>query len=168
MAMKEIKTREIDENVFKMIADEWMLICAGDENRHNMMTASWGFLGEMWGKECSTVAIRPSRYTFDLVENSDTYALCFMGDMRDVYNLCGKESGRDTDKVKATELTPVFEDGTMYFEEARLVLICKKMYADDLKPECFTDKAAAQKWYNNDFHRMFTGEITKVLVNTEK
>ncbi len=163
MAFKEIKPSDIRENFIPAVRDEWMLISAGDEKCHNMMTASWGFTGEMWGKDCAIAAIRPTRHTYTLTEQNDYFALCFMGDNRECHKVCGSESGRDVDKVAKTGLTPIFDCGTMYFEEARLVLIVKKMYADTLKPECFTDKAADTKWYNNDYHKMYFGEIVKVL-----
>ena len=74
---KEINAREIDGNLIKMIADEWMLIAAGDSEAHNMMTASWGFAGEMWGAHN---AIRwiflkstiPSHYRFMVKERIST------------------------------------------------------------------------------------------------
>lgn len=37
-----------------------MLITAGDENGYNMMTASWGFMGEMWEADSVIAMIRPS------------------------------------------------------------------------------------------------------------
>lgn len=164
MGFKEIAPKEIKENAIKMISDEWMLICAGDKEKHNMMTASWGFLGEMWGKDCAICAIRPTRHTYSIIENTDTYALAFMGEGHPSHKICGSKSGRDIDKIAETGLTPIFENGTMYFEEARLVIICKKLYTDTLKPENFEDKGDDKKWYNNDYHKMYYGEILKVLV----
>ena len=73
------------------------------------------------------------------------------------------KSGRDIDKVKETGLTPIYSDGTMYFEEARLVIILKKIYLDDIKPQNFLDKEIDEKWYNDDYHTMFYGEVLKVL-----
>ena len=48
--MKEITAKQIDSNLINMIANEWMLVSAGDESGYNMMTASWGGMGEMWNK----------------------------------------------------------------------------------------------------------------------
>ncbi len=163
MNFKEISPKEIDGNIISMISDEWMLISAGNEQTQNMMTASWGFMGEMWGKDTVIAAVRPTRHTFGILEENDTFALCFMGEQRDVHKICGSQSGRDIDKVAETGLTPVYSEGTVYFREARLVIIAKKTYADTLKPECFIDKSADEKWYNNDYHKMFYGEIIKVL-----
>lgn len=160
---KEISPKEIPDNLIKAISDEWMLITAGDREGYNMMTASWGFAGEMWGSDSVIAMIRPQRYTMKFVEESDYFTLSFYGDNRRIHKVCGSKSGRDVDKTAETGLTPVFSDNSVYFEEARLVLICKKQYLDTLREECFIDKEPL-RWYDGDFHNMIIGKIEKVLI----
>lgn len=161
---KEITAKDIKDNIIKSIADEWMLISAGDKNGYNMMTASWGFMGEMWGSDTAIAMIRPQRYTMEFVDKNDYYALSFYGENKDIHKVCGSKSGRDVNKTELTGLTPVFDYGTVYFSEARLVIICKKRYVDSLKEECFLDKELL-KWYENkDYHKMIFGKIEKVLI----
>ncbi len=162
--MKEIKAKEIKDNIIKLIADEWMLVASGDESGYNMMTASWGGMGEMWGKEVAVTVIRPQRYTYEFMEKNEYFTLSFYGDRKDIHAVCGKKSGRDTDKTAETGLTPVFDNGTVYFDKARLVVVCRKLYASDLSEDSFIDESCL-KWYNGDLHRMYVGEIVKVLVN---
>ena len=50
MAFKEISIESLKFNPFEKISKEWMLITAGDEEKSNMMTASWGGVGIMWRK----------------------------------------------------------------------------------------------------------------------
>ena len=161
---KEISAKEIDGNLIKAIADEWMLISAGNENSYNMMTASWGFGGEMWGNDSVIAMIRPQRYTMDFVNDNDYFTLSFYGDNKGVHKVCGSMSGRDVDKTQLTGLTPVFSDGTVYFEEARMVIVCKKQYVDILKEECFADKEPLKCYENKDYHYMIIGKIEKVLI----
>ncbi len=160
---KEISAKEIKENLIEAISNEWMLIAAGDEDGFNMMTASWGFAGEMWGEDSVIAMIRPQRYTMDFVNSHDYFTLSFYGDDKEIHKICGSKSGRDVDKARLTGLVPVFEDNTVYFEQARLVLICKKQYVDCLKEENFVDQSVL-KWYNKDYHNMVIGKIEKVLV----
>ena len=161
---KEITAKEIKENIIKSIADEWMLITAGDESGYNMMTASWGFMGEMWGEDTCIAMVRPGRYTMDFIDKNDYYTLSFYGDKKDIHKVCGSMSGRDVNKTELTGLTPVFDYNRVYFNEARLVIVCKKQYLGELKEEEFTDKSPL-KWYENkDFHKMIFGKIEKVLV----
>lgn len=158
-----ISPKEIDGNLIKAIADEYMLISAGDENGFNMMTASWGFAGEMWGNDSAIAMIRPQRYTWEFIEKNDYFTLSFYGDEKQIHKICGSKSGRDVNKAELTGLKPIFSDGTVYFEQARLVLICKKQYVQQLEAECFTDKEPL-KWYNDDLHYMVIGKIEKVLI----
>lgn len=165
-AFKEINPKEIVESPFKLIGDDWALVTAGDRKKFNTMTISWGGVGIMWGKPVVFTFIRPQRYTFAFMENGDRYTMSFFDEKyRDALKFCGSKSGRDYNKVKETGLTPAFtENGSVYFEEAKLVLECKKMYAQNLNAESITDRESVDKWYNNDFHKMYISEITKVLV----
>lgn len=160
---KEISVKDIKANLVSAIADEWMLISAGNEESHNMMTASWGFMGEMWGADSVVIAVRPQRYTMKFLDENDTFALSFYGDNKAIHKVCGSESGRDVNKTEKTGLTPVCEEGTVYFEEANKVIICKKQYVSRLDPDKFIDKEPL-KWYPaEDYHYMIIGKIIKVL-----
>lgn len=161
---KEITAKEIKRNLINAIANEWMLISAGDENAHNMMTASWGFLGEMWGQDTAIAMIRPQRYTMEFVDKNDYYALSFYGDNKAIHKICGSMSGRDVNKTELTGLTPVFADNTVYFEEANLVIICKKQYVQEMDENCFIDQEPLRWYPNKDYHKMVFGKIEKVLV----
>ena len=54
MAFHEVPIESLEFNPFKKISKQWMLITAGDEKKSNTMTASWGGLGIMWGKNVAT------------------------------------------------------------------------------------------------------------------
>ncbi len=159
----ELSKKELKENFIRAIADEWMLIAAGDQSGYNMMTASWGFAGEMWGEDAVCVAIRPQRYTKKFVDNSEYFSLTFYGDNKAIHKVCGSMSGRDVDKAQLAGLTPVFSEAAPYFEQARLVLICKKQYVQQMSADCFTDAEPLEKWYNDDLHYLYIGKIEKVL-----
>ena len=164
MGFKEINVKELNENFIKNIADEWMLITAGDKVNYNMMTASWGFMGEMWGADSVIAMVRPGRYTMEFIDKNDYFTLSFYGERKDIHKVCGSMSGRDVDKTEMTGLTPVFSDNSVYFNEARLVFICKKQYVSPLTENGFCDTEPLNKWYNNDLHNMIIGKIEKVLI----
>lgn len=164
MMLKQIKLNELSLNPFTMIGDEWMLISAGDEQKYNMMTAAWGGLGVMWGKSVAAVVIRPTRYTLDFVKAKDHFALNFFdSSFKPVLSYCGSHSGRDVDKEKGTGLTPVFTAQAPYFAQAKLVMVCRKLYQQKLDPGCFLDGSLDAKWYpEKDYHECFVGEIAGV------
>ena len=161
---KEINAKEIEGNLIKAVADEWMLISAGDENDYNMMTASWGFMGEMWNNDSVVIAVRPQRYTMKFLNENDRFTLSFYGDNKAIHKVCGTKSGIDTDKTALTGLKPVFSDGTVYFEQARMVIVCKKQYVSRLEKEKFADREPLKNYANDDYHYMIIGKIEKVLV----
>ncbi|MEE0872696.1 MAG: flavin reductase family protein [Ruminococcus sp.] len=163
---REITPQEIAENPFKLIGGDWALVTAGDRERFNTMTISWGGMGIMWNKPVVFSFIRPQRYTFEFTEQNDRFTMSFFDEeYRKALAFCGSKSGRDVDKVKETGLTPAFtEDGVPYFEEAKLVLVCKKLYAQDLNAQSITDQAVVSPNYNgNDYHKMYVSEIVKAL-----
>ena len=162
---RELTAKEITDNPFRLIGDDWALVTSGTEERFNTMTVSWGGVGIMWGKPVAFTFIRPQRYTFEFMENNEYFTMSFFDEsQRDALKFCGSRSGRDCDKVKETGLTPAFTDeGVPYFEEARLVLVCKKMYSQFLNEDSITDSESVAKWYNDDYHKMYISEIVKVL-----
>ena len=166
-SFKKITPQEIRDNPIKMIADDWMLITAGNQDEFNMMTASWGTIGNLWNEPVVFIFVRPQRYTYEFTENSDYFTLTFFEEKhRDILQFCGTKSGRDFDKVKETGLTPVFTElGNVYYEQARLVIECEKIYADFLKEDKFIDQAIVEKMYpNKDFHKVYVGKILNAWV----
>lgn len=163
--LHEISVDNLTINPFQLIGKDWYLLTAGTEAGWNTMTASWGTLGIFWGKPVVNSFIRTSRHTLDFVEREDTFTLSFFDESyRAALQFCGSHSGRDCDKAKETGLTPCFLDGTTAFAEAKLVLVCKKLYCYDIKPEEMIDPSL-QKWYADGmggYHRCFFGEICKV------
>ena len=163
---QKIDPKTLDENVFSLIHDKWMLVSAGTADRCNTMTASWGGIGVMWGKNVAVTVIRPQRYTKEFVESHDCFTLSFYPEeYKKALSLCGSKSGREIDKAEETGLIPVFDQAAPYFEQASLVLVCKKLYAQPMDPAGFVDKALDSRWYpDKDYHKMFVGEVIKVLV----
>ncbi len=163
---KTLSPQEITDNPFKLIGSDWGLVTAGTPDSFNTMTVSWGGVGIMWNKPAAFTFIRPQRYTFGFLEEKERFSISFFDDsFRKALAFCGSKSGRDVDKVKETGLTPAFtEDGVPYFEEARLVLVCKKLYGQFLDEESVIEGETVLKQYNgDDWHKMYISEITEVL-----
>jgi len=163
--LRPINVSLIKDNTFKLIGADWMLITSGDINDHNTMTASWGAFGELWHKKVCFCFVRPTRYTYKFIEESDTFTLCFFDDSyRDVLTYCGTKSGRDVNKVADMGLTPVEgEMGSVHFSQARLVIECRKVYIHDLDPDDFLDPAVHDEYPQKDYHRMYIGEVLRCL-----
>ena len=165
MSFRESGPEQLTENPFRLIGRDWMLITAGDRSSFNTMTASWGGLGVLWERKVAFCFVRPTRYTYQFMERSPLYTLSFYPEQhRKTLTFLGSHSGRDRDKVKESGLTPVRDEGFIYFDEARLVLVCRKLYFQDIGPERFLDPKIMDMYPQKDFHRMYVGEVVNCLV----
>lgn len=163
--MKEIKHELLEENPFKIIGEDWLLLTAKKDGKVNTMTASWGGLGIMWGKKVAYIFIRPQRYTKEFVDFADKLSVSVLpSKFKKELSYLGTVSGRDEDKISKANLTLKDYEDVPTFEEARLTLICKKLYAQELKEDCFIEKENIEKWYpNKDYHTMYVVEIENIL-----
>lgn len=161
-----VDPHKIPGNIIKMLEMDWMLITAGNDSQFNMMTASWGGLGRLYERPTATCFIYPTRYTYQYMEKGDYYTLSFYTEAyREQLKYCGSNSGKDTDKVKATGLTPITTpNGAKAFAEAWLIIECKKMVSQTLTPEALVDEKVKEEWIGKQLHKMYIGEITNVWV----
>lgn len=165
--MKTIDIDDLSESVSRLIGKEWMLITAGTAEKFNCMTASWGGLGYLWNKPVAFVFVRPNRYTREFIDREQSLTLTFMPERyRKDLVYCGRNSGRDVDKMAATALQPVTtESGLVTYRDARYVLECRKMFRAPLPQEGFLDWSEvypAMYAEDNPLHLLYICEITAV------
>jgi flavin reductase (DIM6/NTAB) family NADH-FMN oxidoreductase RutF len=157
----------------------WMLISAGDgaagKSSWNTMTASWGGLGVLWGRDVAFMFIRPSRFTYHFANGASLFSLSFFDESyREALNICGGKSGRDIDKAAGAGLTPIAfgssyknAAGAIGFKEARDIIVCRKLYTHDFDPAQFLDGPSIEaNYHGRDYHRMFIGEILTLLTKS--
>lgn len=165
MAVITVPFEDVKVSIFELMDKGTPLLTAGTKEAFNTMTVSWGSLGTLWTVPACTVYVRPQRYTHQFMESSDYYTLSFFSaEYKEQMALCGSKSGRDIDKVKACGFTPAFtEEGAPYFEEAEMVLVCKKMSSQDFDPAGFKEQRVRDKYTAGDFHTMYFGQVLRVL-----
>lgn len=164
--LQKINVKQLPDNVFKILEDDWMLITAGNLTSFNTMTASWGTLGVLWNRPIVICFIRPQRYTLEFVEKEDYFTLSFFPEKyHDALSFCGSYSGRTVNKVNQTGLTPIVsEHGSVYFSQARLMIECRKLYTGKFDKNNFIATNLIREIYpKSDFHHFFIGEITSCL-----
>ena len=164
MQLKPIDPKQFIVKSIDLWNNPGMLLTSGDfkTGHFNTMTVGWGSLGVMWRRPFVQVVVRPTRYTYDFTEQYDTFTLCaFPKEYRKALMLLGTKSGRDGDKIKESGLTPIEskEVSSPGFAEANLVLECKKIYWDDMKPTNFLNNNIDNNYPIKDYHRIYFGEI---------
>ena len=145
---------------------EWALLTTGNKDKFNTMTVSWGGLGTLWHKPVVTVYVRQNRYTYELLQENDIFTLSFYDEKyKKDLGVLGSKSGRDEDKISLTSLNPDFLDKGISFKEAKLTIVCKKIYSQELNTNnILNDKEKITKFYENDpMHEMFIGEVIDII-----
>lgn len=165
--LKEIPVNDFMPRINHLWKDEWFLLTSGDysANHYNTMTVAWGYFGIMWNKPVAVVVVRPTRFTFEFMNQYETFTLsAFAEGYKKELNLLGTKSGREGDKIAETGLSviPSQKIPAPSFREATLIVECKKIYWEDFKPDRFLDKSIDKNYPQKDYHRMFFGKIVYI------
>jgi flavin reductase (DIM6/NTAB) family NADH-FMN oxidoreductase RutF len=159
--MRQIDPADLTVRPFHLLDAEWALLVGGRE-RPNPMTVSWGGLGTLWNRPVATVYVRPTRFTYELLEDHPEFTLCFLPPaMKAALDLCGSRSGRRTDKWAAAGLRaePSSAVAVPRVAGATLVLEARVLASFDLDPARFLDPALESLYPKRDYHRAFLGEV---------
>lgn len=149
---------------FDIFNKDWALLTAGSGQRYNTMTISWGGLGTLWGKSVATVYVKPIRYTHEFLEESDYFTVSFYPEeYRPALTLLGTVSGRDGDKVAQAGLTPQPLEHAVTFREAKVTLVCKKIYRQDLDTAQMPAQVVSTFYATEAAHTMYIGEVVEIL-----
>jgi flavin reductase (DIM6/NTAB) family NADH-FMN oxidoreductase RutF len=167
---KQISPDEIDDDVFTLVGKIFPVVTVGAPDSCNAMVASGGGLGMMFRKPAAWCIFPSNRYTLELIEKKQTYTLSFFPDShREQFMFFGTKSGRDSNKMKESELavieTPL---GNASFEEARLIIECRltqistprveDFYTEDAKAylaEAYKDPGEVRKYVFGEIERVW-------------
>jgi flavin reductase (DIM6/NTAB) family NADH-FMN oxidoreductase RutF len=129
----------------------------------NTMTIGWGTLGYIWNKPVLMVPVRYQRYTYELMEKIETFTVSVpVGqDMKKALAFCGTKSGREVNKFKEMNLTPVpgKKVDTPIIGECNLHIECRIIYKQSMEPGTLAREVHDQSYPKHDFHVMYYGEI---------
>jgi flavin reductase (DIM6/NTAB) family NADH-FMN oxidoreductase RutF len=159
------------DDVFKIMNQKLrngglLLTTAGKENSTNVMTIGWCLAGVLWGEPICMVAVRPSRHTFKLIEESGEFTVNIPKDgMEEAVAYCGKVSGRDYDKFKESKLatekgrmvkSPLVTDCVAHLE-------CRVIGKSKVVPDLLTAGVKEKAYPNGDYHTLYYGRLISVL-----
>jgi len=155
---------EFNTNIFEQYDKKWALLTAGDKDKFNTMTISWGGLGTLWNKPVATVYVRTSRYTNEFMKDNDYFTVSFYPEeFKKTLGVLGSKSGRDMDKIHESGLTPKEVENGVTFAEAEVTLVCRKLISQRLEPENMIPEIAKQFYENEAQHDMYVGEVVGIF-----
>lgn len=168
MSLQALEVKKLPAELFQAFATRDALLTAGDRTGCNTMTIGWCQLGRIWGKLNCTVLVRPERYTYQFMEQSRYFTVSLLPrDAKETLALCGSKSGREVDKIRECGLTVRYGAGDApFFEEAEMVLVCEKIYTQDVKEENVLNRDIIMPYYGayGDFHRIYTGRVVEAYM----
>lgn len=148
---------------FEIFDKNWALLTAGTPEDFNTMTISWGMMGTIWSLPCVTVYVRDSRYTLEFMEKQDTFTITFFDEQyKKDLGILGTVSGRDHDKIAMTSLTPTPAGAGTGFAQAKMTLICKKLYEQRMDENAIPQEIIDRNYRDHDIHHMFIGQVLEV------
>lgn len=161
--MEKVKFNEYSDQVNEVIG-KGAFLTVKDGEKLNTMTIGWGSIGFIWGRPMFTVLVRHSRYTHDLIENTDqfTVSVPLKGQLKKETDYCGTYSGRDVNKFEELNLkliegknlsTPFIKGNDVHYE-------CKIVYKQDMNSKLLSDPEIKSQYYpDGDYHTIYYGKI---------
>src|SRR6056297_3079208 len=160
--MKKIKYNDLSKEMLEQL-ENGAFLTVKNGSKINTMTIGWGSIGYIWNRPIFTVLVRYSRFTYELLENTDEFTVSVptKSNLSKALGICGTQSGRDLDKIKAADLilqkslsleTPIIKECDLHFE-------CKIVHKQSMEPSLLNKNIKVDKYPNNDYHVIYYGEI---------
>jgi flavin reductase (DIM6/NTAB) family NADH-FMN oxidoreductase RutF len=159
--MRPVDIQDLTVRPFHLLDKEWAILVGGVE-RPNPMTVSWGGLGTLWNRPIVTIYVRPTRFTYELLEAHREFTLNFLdAQAHDAMNVCGSETGREKDKWKLSGLVPEPAERVRVprVTGARLSFECRTLAHTDVDPARFLEPSIERLYPLKDYHRVYFGEV---------
>lgn len=162
----EIGTFEAFEETMERLRGDGILLVAGVPP--NPMTIGWGSLGTIWSRPVFQVLVRPTRYTFGLLEESQAFTVNILPDTyKKEIELCGTHSGRDINKVETCGFTMAKGETitAFYIRESFIHYECRIIHKHRLDPATLHPAILEEYYRQRDFHTVYYGEVLGVYKN---
>ena len=157
---------ELRTDVFSIFDKKWALLTAGDMDKFNTMTISWGGLGTLWNKPVATVYVRTSRYTHEFMDDKEYFTVSFYPESyRKALGELGSKSGRDIDKMHYEGLSAekAGETEAVTFKEAELTLVCKKLFKEHISVDKIPSDVFEVLYKNDAPHDLYIAEVVDII-----
>jgi flavin reductase (DIM6/NTAB) family NADH-FMN oxidoreductase RutF len=158
------------ETVQMMQRSGLLLVSADSTGKPNVMTIGWALLGVIWGKPILTVLVRPSRFSYQMVDTIADFTINVPSpEMDEIVEYCGTTSGKEHDKFAERRLTatPARRAHSPIVAECLLHYECKVIHKGDVDYRILPPEVIANYYQQDDFHRIFFAEVLAVYGVTD-
>ncbi len=152
--------------IFEKLPNPGIILATGDgKTSKNIMTIGWLQIGFIWKDPIVTILVRPSRYSYKLLQEHDEFTLNIMPDtFSKEIAFCGSQSGAYCDKFKETglKIASTKKISSVALKDADIILECKRLYKTNIVPENLNDLILARYYGEGDFHQIIIGMILNI------
>ena len=163
-------SRYIRETFDVLSHDGALLVTAKKSGHANVMTIGWGTFGWIWSKPVLMVMVRPSRYTYEFLEDNGEFTVNIPGkDLAETVAYCGRVSGRNFDKFAEKSMTatrakrvrvPIIKECLLHYE-------CRVVHTNDILPETLVPEINNTAYSDKSYHRLYFGEILATYADVD-
>jgi flavin reductase (DIM6/NTAB) family NADH-FMN oxidoreductase RutF len=157
--------KHIVETMRRMEDPGLLLVSAKKDGKSNVMTIGWGLVGVFWGMPVFIVAVRPSRFSHEFIEDSCEFTVNVPDEgLDDVVEYCGKVSGRKHDKFAKCKLSllkgkrvrvPVIKECKVHYE-------CRVVHKLEVVPGLVPANVKKTYYPRGNHHTIYFGKIVAV------
>jgi flavin reductase (DIM6/NTAB) family NADH-FMN oxidoreductase RutF len=150
-----------------------LLVSVGSDGKPNVMTIGWGLIGTLWSKPVYMVAVRKSRYTHALMEETGDFTVNVpKKGMEEITKFCGTVSGRDHDKFKEARLTPIQgrKGRAPSIGECIIHFECRTVGKLEVTAETISKEVLSEAYPSGapeSFHTLYFGEIISTYAEND-
>ncbi len=149
------------ERALQILNSHGAFLVSGDSTP-NVTGINWGSIGTFWGRPVFVLALRKSRYTYDLIDSTHEFTVSFAyKDLSNEFAKCSSITGRNIDKFSEVHLhsQPARSLKTYVVGDCGLYMECKVLYKTGMEAYQLDDRLKDELYQDKDFHSFFFGEI---------
>jgi flavin reductase (DIM6/NTAB) family NADH-FMN oxidoreductase RutF len=142
-----------------------LLVGTNKAGKSNVMTIGWGLIGTFWRMPVFMIAVRPTRYTHEFIEESGEFTVNVpTDDMDKIVEICGTISGRKTDKIKECKLTlkKAKKIKTPTIKQCKIHYECQVVHKLKINPKQVPLDIKQELYPKPDYHTLYFGKILAV------
>jgi len=153
---------QLNKTLARLTNPGLLLAATKPSGQSNVMTIGWGTVGIIWGRPIFIVLVRPSRYTYEFIEDSGAFTVNVpTEEMRPWVGFCGSRSGREVDKFAAYQMTisQGQQVAAVTIDACPMVYECKVVHHNDVIPAHLDREVELGAYKGSNYHRLYYGQI---------